>query len=339
MKQIGKKVIAAILALTLLLSLAGCSTKSRGPSVDSEGRVTVNVGLLLGPSSMGLGWMMNEVEQGNTVNNFNLTVDGTDYATVTAALNSGDYDIVNCPSNIAAIMYNNKDLKEKVKVISINNTGLLYLMTTDPSVRSLQDLNGKTVYAIGEGGPPEYTFKHILEKNGMIGSVNLSFRSTPFEVLNLLEQEKNSIALLPQPFVETAKTMVSGLKVPIDVTTEWNKAETKAETITTVSIVREEFLKEHESAVEEYLSLAKKSTDYTLTHVDQAAEWTDIYGTFLNPEIAKKAIPQCNIVTITGEEMKTKLGGFLQILYAMNPESVGGKVPDDGFYYIPKGTK
>lgn len=338
MKSSQTKWIAILSTLLLLLTMTGCGAKQSSNDVDAEGRATVNVGLLLGPSSMGLGWMMNEIEQGNTVNNYNLTVDGTDYAAVTAALNNGDYDIINCPSNVAAILYNNKDLKEKVKVISINNTGLLYLMTTDASIESLGDLRGKTVYAIGEGGPPEYTFKHLLEKKHLTDSVNLSFRATPFEVLNLLEQEKGSIALLPQPFVETAKTMVEGLKVPIDVTAEWNKVEKEAETITTVSVVREDFLKKHESAVEEYLTLAKQSTDYTVTHVKQAAEWTGKYETFLNVKIAEKAIPNCNIVTITGAEMKEKLGGFLEILYRMNPTAVGGAVPDKDFYYMPKGN-
>ena len=73
----------------------------------------------------------------------------------------------------------------------------------------------------------------------------------------------------------------------------------------------------------------------TNSHVDQAAEWTDTYGTFMNPEIAKTAIPYCNIVCITGNEMREKLSGFLKIINAMDPEAVGGKLPDSAFYYIP----
>lgn len=334
-----KRFLAVLVTLVLLASvLAGCGQNRSNHSSGSQGgRTTVNVGLLMGPSSMGLGWMMHEVEQGNTYNNYKMTVDGTDYSKVTASLNSGDYDIINCPSNVAAILYNNKDLKTKVKVISINNTGLLYVLTTDPSVQNLQDLKGKTVYSIGEGGPPEYTFTYLLKKTGLAGAVNFSFRSTPFEVLNLLKQEKNSVALLPQPFVETAKTMVKGLRVPIDVTAEWNKVEKKAEPVTTVSVVREDFLKEHGQAVDEYLDLCKKSTDYTNSHVKQAADWTEEYGTFLNAAIAEKAIPYCNIVTITGDEMEKKLSGFLRIMYQLDPDSIGGKMPGHDFYYHGSG--
>jgi NitT/TauT family transport system substrate-binding protein len=252
-------------------------------------------------------------------------------------MNDNTYQIITCPSNVAAILYNNKDLQSSVKVISINNTGLLYIVTTDPSIQSLEDLRGRTVYSIGEGGPPEYTFEYLMEKTGMSSDVNLSFRSTPFEVVNLLQDEANSIALLPQPFVEVAKLLVENLNVPIDITAQWDawNTDSKAESITTVSIVRTDFLEEHEQAVVEYLKLAKQSTDYTLSHVEEAAAWTEEFETFLNPEVAVDAIPQCNICTLTGEKMKEKLGGFIDIMYNFNPDAVGGAIPDDDFYYIP----
>lgn len=50
--------------------------------------------------------------------------------------------------------------------------------------------------------------------------------------------------------------------------------------------------------------------------------------------IAKKALPYCNITFISGDEMKTALSGYLQALYDQNPASVGGELPDDGFYYV-----
>ena len=312
---------------------------------DSENRelmgspdaVDVNVGLIMGPPSMGLGWFINEARNGNTYNNFNMTVDGIDYSALSAELNENTYQIITCPSNVAAILYNNEDLQCGVKVISINNTGLLYIVTTDTSVQSLEDLKGRTVYSIGEGGPPEYTFEYLMDKSGLVNEVNLSFRSTPFEVVNLLQDEENSIALLPQPFVEVAKLLVTNLNVPIDITEEWDKwnADSKAESITTVSVVRTDFLEKHEQAVVEYLKMTKQSTDYTLEHVEEAAAWTEEFETFLNPEVAVDAIPQCNICTLTGKEMKEKLSGFIDIMYNFNPDAVGGTVPGDDFYYIP----
>ena len=112
--------------------------------------------------------------------------------------------------------------------------------------------------------------------------------------------------------------------------------ESGAESVTTVTVARKDFLEEHEQAVREYLELSKQSTDYCTQaeHLEEAAAWTEKYETFLNPEIAVKAIPECNICTITGAEMKEKLSGFLQIMYDMSPEAVGGAMPEDDFYYM-----
>lgn len=334
--------MAAAAAALALVMAAPSPVLADEPSDDisymgSTDATEVNVGMIMGPPSMGMGWMIHENEEGNTYNDYNFEVGGVDYTALASKLNTGDYDIIHCPSNVGAILYNNKDLKEEVEVIDISNLGLLYILTTDDSVKSMDDLKGRTVYSIGEGGPPEYTFGYLLDQEGLSNDVNFSFRSTPFEVLNLLQDEENSIALLPQPFVEVAKLLVPDLKVPIDITEEWDnlKLESGAESVTTITIVRKKFLEEHEQAVVEYLNLLKKSVAYSLSHVDEAAEWTDTYETFLNPEVAADAIPYVNMCAITGQEMKEKLEGFLKIMYDYNPDAVGGSMPDDDFYYIP----
>lgn len=347
-----KRFLAVCTAIILTLgALTGCGGSSgssgtsdfsssdssnSGDMSGSADATDVNVGLIMGPPSMGLGWMIHENEEGSTFNHYNFEVAGVDYSAVSASLNQGDYDIATVPSNVAAILYNNQDMKEKVKVISIGNLGLLYVLTTDPSISTMEDLKGRTVYSIGEGGPPEYTFEYLLKQYNLSEDVNFSFRATPFEVLNLLQEEPNSIALLPQPFVEVAKMLVPDLRTAINVTDAWDAMNTEngAQSVTTVTVVRTAFLEEHEQAVKEYLKLAGQSTDYCLEHLDEAAQWTEDYETFLNPEIAKNAIPECSIVTLTGQEMKETLSGFLQIICDFNPDAVGGSMPDDEFYYM-----
>ncbi len=340
-----KQLITALAALSLTAAVA-IPAFAEEPASDyipsgieysgSTDACDVNVGLIMGPPSMGMGWFINEAKEGNTYNNFNFEVGGVDYTALASKFNTGDYDIIHCPSNVGAILYNNTDLKEDAVVIDIGNLGLLYVMTTDPSVQSMQDLQGRNVYSIGEGGPPEYTMGYLLEQEGL-EDVNMSFKSTPFEVLNLLQDEENCIALLPQPFVEVAKLLVPGIYTPIDITEEWDSLdlENGAESITTTTIVRKSFLEEHEEAVVEYLNMCKASVDYCLTHPKEAADWTDEFETFLNGEVAEAAVPYVNMCAITGTEMKDKLSGFLQIMYDYNPDAVGGVMPGDDFYYIP----
>ena len=291
----------------------------------------------MGPPSMGLSQFLVAAQNGKTVNDFTFTLNGVDYIGLSAAFNQGDYDICTLPSNIGPILFNNAELKNEYQVISINNLGVLYVMTNDASVTGLADLAGRTVYAYGEGGTPEYTIEALLAKLGMADSFNLEFKSSPLEVLNMMQEQDGCVAILPQPFVSLAKILVNPLYVPVDLTVEWDAAfaDTGSQAVTTTTIVNRRFLEEHEQAVVEYLNMAGQSVQWTLENMSQAAGLQEDLGTFLNNDVAFDAMPYISMVSLTGVEMRTALSGFINELYRANPESVGGAQPGDDFYYLP----
>ncbi len=342
------------LALSLGLGLTGCSNSGDAGSstqtsneqqsqpeerdlMGSPDAVTTRVGLIMGPPSMGLSQFMLAAQNGRTTNDFQFTLNGVDYVSLSASFNQGDYDIATLPSNIGPILYNNHDLQNHYKVISVNNLGVLYVMTTDPSISQLSDLEGRRVYSYGEGGTPEYTIEALLRKMGLTDTFSLEFKSTPFEVLNLMQQEENCVAILPQPFVSLSKLMVDPLYVPISITKEWNQAfsDTGSQAVTTITLVNQDFLEQHEQAVIEYLQMAGQSVEWTLGHMDEAADLQERLGTFLNNAVAADAMPQIAMTCLTGVEMRSALSGFISELYNADPDSVGGAIPDDGFYYMP----
>ena len=301
---------------------------------------TMKVGLMMGPPAMGLSKFMREVKNGaaDTFNTFEMEVLETmDFSALAAYLNDGTYDAVTLPSNIGPIMHNNEDINTDVVCIALSNLGVLAVGTTDPSVQSLDDLRGKTLYCMGEGGTPGYTTECIIEKAGLSSDVHLEYKATPFELLNMVQDQPGSIAVLPHPFVEMAKRMTPDLLVPIDLTEEWNRLSgaDAAEPVTTTTVVRRDFVEQHEQAVVEYLQQASQSVEYVLANVDEASQWQQDLGTFLNNAIAKEAIPNCNICLVSGEAMQSALEGFLQMLCDMDPESVGGHMPNSDFYYLP----
>lgn len=351
--MLKRRIVAACLAACMAMALAATGCSGQGSSeqeaepspqaqedrglMGSTEPVEVNIGLIIGPPSMGLSQAIVDAQNGETYNDFDFTVTGMDYQALAASFNQGDYDIVTLPSNLGPIIYNNDELQTDVQVVSLGNLGVLYGITTDPAIQTLDDLAGRTVYSYGEGGTPEYTIAYLMNQAGLADEVNVNFRSTPFEVLNLLQEEPNAVAILPQPFVEVAKLLVPGLMVPIDLTEEWDRinADTGSQVVTTATFVNREFLENHEQAVLEYLEITSQSVEWTHANVDEAASRQEDLGTFLSNDVAVDAIPQCSIVCMTGEEMKTALSGFLQALYELNPESIGGSVPGDDFYYIP----
>lgn len=348
--------LSAAVAFSAALGFSGCASGEGAKGADaSDGAVEfttttesrdlmgsadpcdVRVGLIMGPPSMGLSQFILAAQAGKTTNNFTFDLNGVDYVGLSALFNKGDYDICTLPSNIGPILFNNDELKNSYEVISVNNLGVLYVMTNDESLAALDDLRGRTVYAYGEGGTPEYTIEALMKKTGLDGAFNLEFKSSPLEVLNMMQEQENCVAILPQPFVSLAKILVNPLYIPIDLTVEWNQAfaDTGSQAVTTTTIVNKQFLEEHEQAVVEYLNMAGQSVAWTLANMDKASALQEELGTFLNNSVALDAMPYISMVNLTGEDMRTALSGFLGELYVANPDSIGGALPGDDFYYLP----
>ena len=49
--------------------------------------------------------------------------------------------------------------------------------------------------------------------------------------------------------------------------------------------------------------------------------------------LSSSALPECNITFISGAKMREALSAYLGVLYGYEPKSVGGALPDGGFYY------
>ena len=60
----------------------------------------------------------------------------------------------------------------------------------------------------------------------------------------------------------------------------------------------------------------------------------ETYGIMASAQLAEKAIPNCNIVCVTGEDMQAMVSGMLSVLHTANPQSVGGKLPGEDMYYM-----
>lgn len=295
----------------------------------------VRVGSLKGPTSMGLAELMDRAEKGETENDYTFTMAGKADELVGSVAN-GDLDIVLVPANVASILYTKT--QGNVNVIDINTLGVLYVVASDDSISSMEDLKGKTLYMTGKGTTPEYVMNYLLSENGLTdGDVTLEFKSEAAEVASVLKEDPSAVGVLPQPFATAACIQNEALKPVLDLTEQWNllNKENGSQLVTGVTIVRSDFLKENEEAVKLFMEDHKASAAYTSEHLDEAAEMVAALGIVEKAPIAKKAMPACNIVCITGDEMKSALSGYLSVLEAADAKSIGGQLPADDFYYLP----
>lgn len=298
----------------------------------AEEKTVIRIAGMKGPTSIGLVGIMENNDKGVSGNKYEFTIAGA-ADEITPLLIKGDLDIAAVPANLASVLYNNT--KGNIKLLAVNNLGVLYIVAKGESVSSVSDLKGKTILATGKGTTPEYTLRHILSENGIDPDkdVTLDFKSEATEVVAAMTKAENAVAMLPQPYVTVAKGKVTGLEVVLDLNEEWKKINDDSGIVTGVIVVRKEFAEKNPEAVKIFLDEFKASSEFVNANVSDAAQLVEKFGIFA-ADVAEKAIPQCNITYIAGEAMKTPVNTYLGVLYANNEKSVGGKLPEDDFFYI-----
>lgn len=304
---------------------------AEAPTAETEPAApdVIRVAALKGPTAMGMIKLMDDNSE-NT--GFEFTIAGA-ADEITPSIIQGNTDIACVPANLASVLYNKTE--GGVKVLAVNTLGVLYIVQNgEPTIASVSDLTGKTIYASGKGATPEFALRYILTQNGLDpdNDVTIEWKTEHTECLSALLNDEGSAALLPQPFVTTAQTKNEGVSVVLDLNKEWEALNNGSALITGVVIARSEFAEQYPAAVDSFLSEYSASVEYVNANTADAAQ---LIGKFdiVPAAVAEKALPYCNIVFISGAEMKEKLSGYLNVLFDNEPTSVGGAVPTDEFYY------
>ena len=220
----------------------------------------------------------------------------------------------------------------------MNTLGVLDIVEAGDTVHEIGDLAGRTIYSAGRGSTPQYALEYLLRANGVDPEtdVTIQWASEHAECLSALQADPSIVCMLPQPFATSALAQVDGARIALDLTEVWNEtAEATGESsqlITGVAVARREFVDEFPATVAEFLDAYAASVDFVNSDPAAAAQLIEAAGIIAAP-IAEKAIPYCNIVCMTGSDMRGALEGYLQTLFDADAESVGGSMPADDFYY------
>lgn len=348
-----KKMIAALLALAMAAGLMGCTAQSSsvpdsslapssaaseveqdsGATEQTDTDTVFQIAGLKGPTTMGMVKLASDFEAGQSRYDYQVTMYGT-ADEIVPKLVSGEVDVAAIPANLAATLYARTE--GQIQVAVVNTLGVLYLLDTGDSIHSMADLAGKTIYTTGKGTTPEYVLRYLLTENGLDPDqdVTIEFKSEATEVAALMQQagDQEIIAMLPQPYVTVLCAQLENVRVALDMTEEWDKVSDSG-LITGVLVARRDFIEANSDAFDLFLQDYAASTQYVNENIEQAAQLVADFGIIEKAAVAQKAIPACNITYIDGEQMKQDVAGYLQVLYEQAPDSVGGSLPGDDFYY------
>ena len=350
-----KKILAAVTAVALALSLAACggsaSSVSSEPAPSSASAPAeetaaptesepLRVAGLKGPTTMGLVNLLGlSPDSKADENGLKPSRDGSVLYNMYGAadelvplLVKGDLDAACVPANLAATLYNKT--QGAVQVACINTLGVLYVVEKGDTVQSMADLKGKTLVTTGKGTTPEYVLRYLLSQNGIDPDkdITIEYTSEATEALAKVQAGEVSIDMLPQPFVTAAMAQTEGLRIALDMNAEW-QAVAGSPMVTGVLLVRKDAVEADPARFADFMEKYKLSTEQANTDPEGTAALCEAFGVVAKAALAQKALPQCNIVFETGDAMKTDLTAYYKVLFDADPTSVGGALPGDDFYY------
>ena len=348
-----KKLMSAVAAAALCVSLAACGATAtseaaaeatatpapavtEAPAEETASAETADGALrvagLKGPTTMGLVNLLSMEEDGTAAMDYDLQLYGA-ADEIVPLLMKGELDMAAIPANLAATLY--QKTNGGIQAVAVNTLGVLYVVEKGgDTVQSMADLKGRTILSTGKGTTPEYVLRYLLNANGIDPDkdVTIEYYSEATEVTAQMANTEDAIAVLPQPYVTAAGLQDDTLRVALDLTEEWNKV-ADTQLITGVTVVRKEYAEEHPDVVAAFLTDYAKSVEAANTDLDGTAALCEEQGVVAKAAIAKKALPNCNIVCLTGDELKANASAYLQVLYDADPAAVGGALPGDDFYW------
>ncbi len=324
-----KKILSVVICAFLIVgAFAGCKSENTAKPQKEVTPAVVRIGALKGPTAMGMLKLFEDADNKKTENSYEYKIAGSPDE-LTPKLLKGDMDIIAVPANLGSVLFNNSN--GAVKVIAVNNLGAFYIVEKGKNeIKTFSDLEGKTIYATGKGSTPDYAISYLLSEN-KVKNTQIIWKNEANEVLAQMSAEKDSVALLPQPFVSVAEGKFNDLRVVLDLSKEWDSLNSGSRLVMSSIIVRKDFADKNADSVKEFLRDYKNSCDFVNENIEESSQLAEKYG-IINAQIAKKAIPFCNIVCITGNEMKNAVKGYLDVLSKQNIKAVGGKLPTDEYY-------
>ncbi len=334
------KLLILTMFVGVALAFVGCTSSDDEIQVEYEEREEtetenfkmsdVYVGSLKGPTGVGMLNLMQLEEEQKAYNIYHFTTTDSTDELVAKFLND-EIQIAAIPTNLASVLYNKTN--GNVQIATINTLGVLNIAENGNSIQSVKDLENKTIYATSKGAVPEYVLNYILSENS-VDNVKIEYKE-PTELSSLLASGEVEIGVLPEPQLSVAMSKNPNLRVALNVTEEWENVSNSVMTTGCIA-VQKEYAKKHPRVFGHFLQEYYDSITKGIENVSETAKLAEKFGIIPKAEIAEKAIPNCNLVYIDGDEMKTSVTNFLTTLKDSNPDSVGGKVPGDDFFYTPK---
>lgn len=325
-----KLIMPAILKISIVcLAFFTLSSCNNSGQEDSKG---IEVLTLKGPSAMSMLFMMNELTE---IHNFPLEYKILDEPLhVRAAMLKEEPEFALLPTNMAANLYN-KGIPYQLAAIPV--WGTLFVFGKDKQVVKWEDLKGKRVHLMAKGMTPDILFRFLSVRNGLDPdkdmTLDYSFPSHS-DLANATIAGLADIAVLSEPLLSMVKKKNKDVRAIFNLDEEWKKVFGEASSMPQTSlVVRSDFARENPDLVKLFISKYEGYCSRIDKNIEDASQLSVDFQILPEASIAEEAIPGCNMDVKPSWLVEDIVNEFLEVFYIFNPESIGGQMPDENFFF------
>lgn len=290
---------------------------------------TIRIAVLFGPSAVSFLHMMDEdtIIAGKKVEISVLN----EPQQIQALMMQGKVDFAILPTLMAANLYN-KGVEYQMLACPI--WGTMYILAND-TTRTLNGLEGKSIAVLGQGATPDVLLRRVLTQHGINAKSDYTF-TTHAEISQALLMHKVTNAVVSEPMVSNIISKDSSIHIVAKLTCEDKVSDSGSDLfVQTAFLVSKRFSTEKPLLVQQISDRYAASCAYCNEAPENTAKLMLKYKLSIDIEVARKSIPLCNIRYVAAADIAEKINSFLNIFYQFNPKSVGDKMPDNKFIYIP----
>ena len=307
--------------------LYGCKTT---PQQDTTDKDTLVIATLKGPSSMGMIRMIDSLSQGDghsvEVKILNEPLQ------VRKMMIEQSADFVILPTTMAALLYN-KGLEYQVVAIPV--WGSLYLFAKDSTITRWEDLRGRQINLMARGMTPDVLFRYLLQKNNIDPDKNVrldySF-PTHIDLANAVAAGRCELAVISEPLASMVEEKNKSVHRLFSLSEEWLKHQGN-QVVETSFMIRRSIIKAYPEAVEQLLSSYEASTDWVNSNPDSAARLLVNYDISPNFQVGLSSIQHAKLKFVRAKGIRPEIEEYLEVFKQMNPDIIGGRIPDENFIY------
>ncbi len=245
----------------------------------------------------------------------------------------GELDAAVVPSNLAIKLYN-KGIDYKYGATGV--WGVLYIVTSE-QLNGWQSLKGKTITMIGRGLTPDIVTRHILKANGLEPDVDVTFDYVDgaTNLAPLFISGKSTLSIMPEPMLTKVLMKKPDSKILFNLQEEWKSATGTSDSYPQAGmLIKGDLIANHPAVAKALLDTYSESITWLNANPTEAGAYADELEIGLPGKLVGKAIPRMNLMFKNAEDSKTALETYYKILFEANPKAIGGKMPDDKFYFV-----